>query len=160
ARAQPRHRSHPARAASQCRRFHRQGSRATEVRVSALLPLHLEEVSFVAGGRTILDRVNAEITAGPRTVILGANGAGKGVLMRICHGLLAPTSGCVAWTSMEGRQAMVFQRPVMLRRSAAANVLYALKAARVPRGEREARARYALDLVGLEALADRPARVL
>ncbi|MGE0876852.1 MAG: ATP-binding cassette domain-containing protein [Burkholderiales bacterium] len=133
--------------------------------MSALLPLRLDAVSFVAGGRTILDRVSAEIGTGPRTVILGANGAGKSVLMRICHGLLAPSSGKVEWATPESpagprRQAMVFQRPVMLRRSALANVAYALKAAHVPRGERNERALRALDHVGLRQLADHPARVL
>jgi tungstate transport system ATP-binding protein len=133
--------------------------------MSALLPLRLREVSFVAGGRTIVDRVSAEIGAGPRTIILGANGAGKSVLMRICHGLLAPTSGEVRWNAPESegrprRQAMVFQRPVMLRRSALANVTYALKAAQVPRAERKARAMQALEHVGLKHLADSPARVM
>jgi tungstate transport system ATP-binding protein len=133
--------------------------------MSSLLPLRLSEVTFVAGGRTIVDRVSAEIGAGPRTIILGANGAGKSVLMRLCHGLLAPTSGAVAWHEPEAkgrprRQAMVFQRPVMLRRSALANVIYALKAAQVPRSERKARAMEALVHVGLKHLADSPARVL
>jgi tungstate transport system ATP-binding protein len=133
--------------------------------MSALLPLRLAEVSFHAGGRTILDRVSTEIVAGPRTVILGANGAGKSVLMRICHGLLAPSSGAVQWNEAEAagrprRQAMVFQRPVMLRRSALANVVYALKAARVSRAERTPRALAALEGVGLQNLAGHPARVL
>jgi len=132
--------------------------------MSALLPLRLREVSFAAGGRTILDRVSTQIGAGPRTVILGANGAGKSVLMRICHGLLAPTSGAIEWATREEegtrRQAMVFQRPVMLRRSALANIAYALKAARVTGAECDARAREALDHVGLQPLAEHPARVL
>jgi tungstate transport system ATP-binding protein len=133
--------------------------------MSALLPLRLTEVSFHAGGRVILDRVSAVIGAGPRTVILGANGAGKSVLMRICHGLLEPTTGAVRWSEAElpgrpRRQAMVFQRPVMLRRSALANVVYALKAAQVPRAERRARAMAALEHVGLGHLAEHPARVL
>jgi len=133
--------------------------------MSALLPLRLSEVSFHAGGRTILDRVSAEIVAGPRTLILGANGAGKSVLMRICHGLLSPTAGRVQWSEAETpgkprRQAMVFQRPVMLRRSALANVTYALKAAQVPRAARRTRALAALDHVGLASLAEHPARVL
>jgi tungstate transport system ATP-binding protein len=98
-------------------------------------------------------------------VILGANGAGKSVLMRICHGLLAPTAGAVHWAKAElpgrpRRQAMVFQRPVMLRRSALANVVYALKAAQVPRAERAPRALAALEHVGLAHLARNPARVL
>lgn len=133
--------------------------------MSGLLPLRLQAVCFHAGGRTILDRVDAEIGAGPRTVILGANGAGKSVLMRICHGLLAPTAGEVRWSEDEipgraRRQAMVFQRPVMLRRSALANVVYALKAAHTPRAERRPRALAALEHVGLAHLAEHPARVL
>jgi tungstate transport system ATP-binding protein len=133
--------------------------------MSALLPLQLRDVSYTAGGRTILHRINAEIAAGPRTVILGANGAGKSVLMRLCHGLLKPSSGSVEWAEAElrrepRRQAMVFQRPVMLRRSALANVTYALKVAGLPRQERMLRARGALESVGLLGLADHPARVL
>ena len=128
-----------------------------------MLPLILDEVSFQAGGRVIIDRVSVEIVAGPRTVILGPNGAGKSVLMRLCHGLLRPTSGAVAWGgngSGAGRQAMVFQRPVMLRRSALANVTYGLKLAGIARTERELRARDVLDVVGLADKAQQAARVL
>jgi tungstate transport system ATP-binding protein len=127
---------------------------------SSILPLAMREVSFAAGGRTIIDRVSFELTAGPRTVILGANGAGKSVLMRLMHGLLAPTSGTISWQGENPgrRQAMVFQRPVMLRRSALANIVYALKLARMPNAEKTAFA--ALENVGLAPLAHRPARVL
>ena len=52
-----------------------------------MLPLILEDVSFVVGGRAIIDRVSCEFAPGPRTVILGPNGSGKSVLMRLCHGL-------------------------------------------------------------------------
>ncbi|MEW5709528.1 MAG: phosphate ABC transporter ATP-binding protein [Pseudomonadota bacterium] len=132
---------------------------------ASLLPLILTEVSYRAGGRILIDRITAEIGPGQRTVILGPNGAGKSVLMRLCHGLLAPTSGSIRWNAPEApgeprRQAMVFQRPVMLRRSAIDNIRYALKLSHVPRREREARAWQALERVGLSALADRPARVL
>ena len=132
---------------------------------TSLLPLRLEGVAFVAAGKTIIDRVSLTLEAGPRTIILGPNGAGKSVLMRLCHGLLAPTSGRIQWAVIERpgerrRQAMVFQRPVMLRRSALANVEYGLKLAGIPRSEREAQARAALRNVGLAELADRSARVL
>jgi tungstate transport system ATP-binding protein len=127
-----------------------------------ILPLELKDVTFVAGGRVILDRISAQIAAGPSTVILGANGAGKSVLMRLMHGLLAPANGAIRWASAnpEREQAMVFQRPVLLRRSALANVIYALELAGVPRAERERLALEALDSVGLAAYASRPARVL
>ena len=43
----------------------------------SILPLILEDVSVQAGGRTLLDRVSLEIGSGPKTVILGPNGAGE-----------------------------------------------------------------------------------
>jgi tungstate transport system ATP-binding protein len=130
-----------------------------------VLPLTLEDVSFIAGGRAIIDRVSCTFAAGPRTVILGPNGSGKSVLMRLCHGLLAPTSGRIVWQGSREEhrpraQAMVFQRPVMLRRSAIGNVTYGLKVAGVSQRERDRRAREVLDAVGLGSVAARPARVL
>jgi tungstate transport system ATP-binding protein len=130
-----------------------------------ILPLTLRDLRFNAGGRTIIHGISAQITAGPATIILGANGAGKSVLMRLMHGLLRPTAGAIDWHGQgEARvrrgQAMVFQRPVMLRRSALANILYALVLARVPAAGRERQAMDALREVGLADVAHRPARVL
>ena len=133
--------------------------------MNRILPLALHEVSFAAAGRRIIERATLEIDAGPSTIILGANGAGKSVLMRLMHGLLAPSGGAVTWNladtaGVRRRQAMVFQRPVMLRRSALSNVLYALAVAGYAPAERVPLAREALREVGLQHLADRPARVL
>ena len=128
-----------------------------------MLPLVLDQVSFEVNGRTIIDRVSIDIGVGPRTVILGPNGAGKSVLMRLCHGLLTPTSGSIVWRgagSGSQRQAMVFQRPVMLRRSALANVAYGLKLAGFAPNECGLRAHDVLEAVGLMQVAERPARVL
>jgi tungstate transport system ATP-binding protein len=118
-----------------------------------ILPLRLEGVTY----RDIIKPLSLELGAGPSTIILGANGAGKSVLMRLMHGLLQPSAGSVSWSS-HGRQAMVFQRPVMLRRSALANVAYALEVAGTAQAERIAME--ALEEVGLAHLARRPARVL
>ena len=131
----------------------------------ALLPLRLADVSFAAGGRTIIDRISLEVDAGPSTILLGANGAGKSVMMRLMHGLLSPTSGRIQWNATERpgaprKQAMVFQRPVMLRRSAYANVAYPLKIAGIPEPQRGALVRESLENVGLSHLTRRPARVL
>lgn len=130
-----------------------------------MLPLKLEALGFAAGGREIIKSITCEIHSGTRTVILGPNGEGKSVLMRLCHGLLQPTAGRVTWMQ-EGvirrvrRQAMVFQRPVMLRRSAMGNVIYALKLAGIAAEESRLRAEDVLEAVGLANLATRPARVL
>ncbi|MGH8692370.1 MAG: ATP-binding cassette domain-containing protein, partial [Burkholderiales bacterium] len=82
------------------------------------------------------------------------------VLMRLMHGLLAPSSGKILWKADDAsrRQAMVFQRPVMLRRSALANVAYALKVSGSPQPEKIAME--ALEEVGLAHVARHPARVL
>ena len=133
--------------------------------MSAILPLRLSDVSFTAGGRTIIDRVSFELAAGPSTIVLGANGAGKSVLLRLMHGLLAPSAGRVDWLGANAArarwmQAMVFQRPVMLRRSVLANITYALALANVAARDRERLAFEALEEVGLATLATRPARVL
>ena len=130
-----------------------------------MLPLKLEMLGFAAGGREIIKSITCEIHSGTRTVILGPNGAGKSVLMRLCHGLLQPTAGRVTWMQ-DGvirrvrRQAMVFQRPVMLRRSAMGNVIYALKLAGIAAEESRLRAEDVLEAVGLANVATRPARVL
>lgn len=130
-----------------------------------MLPLELRDLRFSAGGHPIIRGISAQLEAGPRSIILGPNGAGKSVLMRLCHGLLAPSGGEVIWHGAKGgdprrRQAMVFQRPVMLRRSALANVIYGLKLAGHSPQECELRAQDVLEVVGLAQQASRPARVL
>ncbi len=130
----------------------------------SLLPLELRGVSFAAGAVPILGGIDLILSEGPRTVVLGPNGAGKSVLLRLCHGLLAPSAGTIAWRGARPdghhRHAMVFQRPVMLRRSALANVAYGLKLAGIRGAERQRRARAKLGAVGLAHLARRSARRL
>ena len=128
------------------------------------LPLSLHDVSLVAGEATILDRLTLTIRAGAPTVVVGPNGAGKSSLLRLCMGLTAPSSGRVTWggriDSPPVRRAMLFQRPVMLRRSALANVVYGLAQAGCPRRLRADRAEALLQRVGLVDHATRPARSL
>ena len=121
---------------------------------------------FAAGGRRLIDRVDADFRPHRRTVIMGANGTGKSLLLRLLHGLIRPTAGEVLWQGRpldrEGRrgQAMVFQRPVMLRRSVLANLRFALAVRGVGGAERAAREADAIERARLADLAYRPARVL
>ncbi|MGV6846955.1 MAG: ATP-binding cassette domain-containing protein [Marinibacterium sp.] len=121
---------------------------------------------FDAGGQRLISIDDLAIRGGRRTVILGANGAGKSVLLRLLHGLARPSRGRVSWRGgpLDGaarrRQAMVFQHPVMLRRSVAANLRFALTASGISGAERADRERRALAEARLQDLARRPARVL
>ncbi len=129
---------------------------------ASILPGRLAGLSYVAGGRRLIDGLDLALEAGPRTIILGPNGAGKSLTLRLAHGLIAPSAGRVVWQSPRAaaRQAMVFQRPVMLRRSAAGNVDYALALGRVERPARAGRRDAVLARTGLTALARQPARLL
>jgi tungstate transport system ATP-binding protein len=128
-------------------------------------PLTLDRVCFSAGGSRLIDDLSLVIGSGVRTVVLGPNGAGKSLLLRLCHGLIRPTSGAIRWAerdpaTLRRAQSFVFQRPVLLRRSAAGNIAYALAVNGVARGERARRVTAALAEVGLAPLGERPARVL
>jgi tungstate transport system ATP-binding protein len=129
----------------------------------APLPLEACDVEVRFGACRALAGINLQYDGRTRLVILGANGAGKSVLLRILHGLIAPTSGSVRWSGGQARprsQAMVFQRPVMLRRSALENIAYALAVNGIAEPERGVRASAAIADVGLAHLALRQARVL
>ncbi|MCC6947231.1 MAG: ATP-binding cassette domain-containing protein [Bradyrhizobiaceae bacterium] len=128
------------------------------------LPIEFAGASVRAGGVAILDRISLVIAPGAPTLLIGPNGSGKSTLIRLGMGLIAASEGRVLWggrTSADGaRCAMVFQRPVMLRRTAAANIDYALASTGVSRRARPKRIEQLLADVGLQALADRPARRL
>ncbi|SDN18612.1 ATP-binding cassette domain-containing protein [Vreelandella arcis] len=128
--------------------------------LAPIADLRLENVSFQHRGQSLLAPTSLTLSGCRRTIIMGPNGAGKSLLMRLAHGLLTPTSGRVRWQGSEPVQAMVFQRPVLLRRSALDNLTYVLAIHKVPRARRKAQAMLALDTFGLTALAHRPARVL
>jgi tungstate transport system ATP-binding protein len=131
-----------------------------------ILPLEARRLVFEAGGRRLIDGVDLLLRRGLRTVILGPNGAGKSLLLRLLHGLLQPDAGLILWAgqvadrAIRRRQAMVFQRPVLLRRSAIGNLRHALAARGLPFAERGARARAMLEVAGLAGLAHSPARRL
>jgi tungstate transport system ATP-binding protein len=122
------------------------------------------DVGVLAGRVAILDRVSINIPPGAPTVLIGPNGSGKTTFLRAAMGLIPPSRGRITWDGRElsppTRRAIVFQRPVMLRRSVAGNIGYALSAAGVPRAERGRRISELLSLVGLQGIEDRPARRL
>ena len=131
----------------------------------SILPLELSQVSYQVGHQRLLKDVTCTLDADDITIIVGPNGAGKSLLLRLCHGLLEPSAGAIEWSGAAGRnpqsyQAMVFQRPVLLRRSVQANIEFALALRKVPRRRRRALVEEALRRAGLNRFATTSARVL
>src|SRR5262245_37151348 len=128
-----------------------------------LLPLQIRNLAYEANGKRLIDGLDLRIEDAGITVIMGPNGAGKSVLLRLMHGLIKPTCGEILWgekrmdRELTRRQAMVFQKPVLLRRSAAANIWPALALRDIARGDR---VDSALKLAGLAGRGATPARVL
>jgi tungstate transport system ATP-binding protein len=91
-----------------------EGRWAKDSAVPSLLPLRVRGLEFKALGVTIIDGIDMDIASGGCTVIMGHNGAGKSVLLRLLHGLLKPSAGTIRWAvdlreaELRRRQAMVF----------------------------------------------------
>ena len=131
----------------------------------SILPLEFESVSYTIGDSALVRELSFRLESGLRTVILGPNGSGKSLTLRLAHGLLRPSSGKVRWhgafpEQVRARQAMVFERPVLLRRSVLDNLKYALALSGRPRAMRSELAFEVLEKTGLDPLAHRSARVL
>ncbi len=128
------------------------------------LPIVFDNVSVQVRTLTILDALSLTFSSGAPSVLIGPNGSGKTTLLRTAMGLIEPTAGRVTWGGRTHvpprRRAIMLQRPVMLRRSAEANIAYALATGAVARTEWPARIAELLTLVGLSGLGERPARRL
>lgn len=132
----------------------------------SVLPIEGRALVLTRAGRQILDHVNIRVAEQGITVLMGPNGAGKSVLLRVLAALITPDAGDVLWGhaapahALRKRIGFVFQKPVLLRRSAIANIRHALHATGCARGESARKAREALAFAGLQHLQDSPARLL
>ena len=125
--------------------------------MSALFELKAVDVHF--GQTQALAGCALCIHAGERVALVGANGSGKSTLLRTLHGLVPPTRGTV-FSDTSARQAMLFQRPYMLRASALNNVALGLWLKAVPWKKAQTQALQALARVGLAGIAHRNAKAL
>lgn len=125
--------------------------------------LRCDGLQLELGCRTVVGPVSFDLPAWGTTAIIGPNGAGKSCLLRLVHGLIGATGGIVHWgentagDEARAAQAMVFQKPVLLRRSVRANLDYVLSGRRADRHHAISEL---LAMVGLEALGASPARKL
>ena len=131
-----------------------------------LLPLSGAGLRIVRQGSCLLEVPEIAFADSGLTAVMGPNGAGKSLLLRVLAGLVQPDAGTVRWggEAPQRRRArrlgFLFQKPVLLRRSARANVAYPLQAAGLSRREVQAATERALAAARLAHLAERPARVL
>ena len=121
--------------------------------------LSLRDVSVQFGAHLALQGVNVSMQAGERVALVGANGSGKSTLLRVAHGLLKVSHGHVS-VARDVTQAMVFQRPHMLRSSVLRFVVWGLWLQGTPWRDAHVRAMQALERVGLQDIAQRSARTL
>jgi tungstate transport system ATP-binding protein len=127
-----------------------------------LLPMAARGLVLTRGGARLIDGLDLDLGPAGCTMVMGPNGAGKSLLLKLLHGLMAPDTGRIDWNgaapgpAVTRRQALVFQKPVLLRRSVGANLDFVLRA----RGQDRARRDALLDHVGLAGKADQPARLL
>ena len=130
--------------------------------MTALIRLVGAGVRF--GAVQALREVSLELRRGDRLALVGANGSGKTTLLRLLNGLVVPDEGRrelpAHGTGRPLASAMLFQRPFLMHLSVRRNLQLALWLAGVAKAERAARLAMALERVGLQALAERPARAL
>ena len=94
----------------------------------SFLPLEIKNLNYSIGSKEILYNLNIKIISDRITVIMGPNGAGKSIFLKILNGIIRPTSGKILWNEKVDEslvlndQALVFQKPVLLRRSVKANL--------------------------------------
>jgi tungstate transport system ATP-binding protein len=130
---------------------------------TSLLPLIVKNLSYQVGDKLLLDDINTIVEASGISVVLGANGAGKSLLVRLLHGLLESSAGAISWNgnavnlATRKRQALVFQKPVLLRRSVAANIEFVLKP---NTADFDQRCDAILHEAGLSQQREQPARLL
>ncbi|MBF9032040.1 ATP-binding cassette domain-containing protein [Rhodobacterales bacterium HKCCE3408] len=123
--------------------------------------LQVEGIRLEREGNALLDGTDLALSPHGISALMGPNGAGKTLLLRVIAGLETPEAGEVRMPAhMRGRVGLVFQRPVLLRRSLRGNLTHALRLARVPRQDRNDRLAELLELGQLDRIADRPARRL
>ena len=131
--------------------------------VLGMMPLFVANLTYTSSGTTLINNLSFSLGGAGITVVMGPNGAGKSILLRLLHGLIQPSSGEILWSGQAitseiiMRQAMVFQKPVLLRRSVAENIDFVLRCRGV---HSRAHRNQLLKQAGLIEKATQPARLL
>ena len=132
----------------------------------SVIPVEGRDLFVRRSGRTLLNLDHVRFAAEGLTAIVGPNGAGKSLLLRCLCGLVMPEAGAVTWAGKQPsrtkarRLGLLLQSPVLLRRSARANIAYTLRLDGMGRSAAHDAADAALAKADLSHIAGTPARVL
>ena len=91
--------------------------------------IKISNISYSIGGKCLLKKTSLDVSGNGITVILGANGAGKTIFLKLLSGLINPDNGKIKTRSKDfsfSNSAMVFQEPIILRRSVLSNILFVI----------------------------------
>jgi len=127
----------------------------------SILPLTLSQAEVRRRGKRLLGPVDLTLGSGGITMIVGPNGSGKTTLLRVMHGVERLSAGHAIWAVLQyeaqHHQAFVFQSPIMLRRSVAANLRYPLALKGASRADQDAAVAHWAARIGLSDALDTPA---
>ena len=129
------------------------------------LPLSVKNLAYNKNKSELISNVNLEITGSGSTIILGHNGAGKSLLLKLLHGVIEPTTGSISWNNEAPNtrqywRSFLLQKPTFFKRSARYNIEFVLEIAETPKHERPARCDEALKICGMGNLGERDAHSL
>ena len=98
-----------------------------------IFPISMVNVTLNIDNKQLICNTNMSINNDGLTVLMGSNGSGKTLMLKLLHGLIIPSSGYILWNNqklnhqIKLQQSMVFQTPVLLKRSVGDNISFVLK---------------------------------
>ncbi|MFK7793872.1 MAG: energy-coupling factor ABC transporter ATP-binding protein [Gammaproteobacteria bacterium] len=124
------------------------------------LPLVAKDVTYEVNGSKLIKGISLEITSAGSSIILGHNGSGKSLLLKLLHGVITPSSGQVAWnnntpTTNQYWRTFLLQAPTFFKQTVQYNIKFVLSIAGIPASEHQARCQQALEICGLSELSQR-----
>ena len=129
------------------------------------LPLKVSHVSYRVQDDLLLDDINLVFNDLKRSILLGHNGAGKSLLLKLLHGVIEPTQGQITWQQQAPNtrqywRSLLLQKPSFFTRSVRYNIEFVLNLAGIPKAQQADLCDEALNVCGLVNIADRKSHLL
>jgi tungstate transport system ATP-binding protein len=129
------------------------------------LPLSVNKVSLIINEKKLLKEISFNVKKNNILSIVGPNGSGKTSLLKALHGIYKLSSGSISWgdcsiNEIKKMQAMIFQNPLLLKRSVKDNITYVLKIRNNTKSEILNKTNEALNLCNINELQNQQAHTL